>query len=451
MIPRLPKGFSHPVKVGTGGFGSVYRVRQNALGRNVALKFIDEKDLDARSTLKKEASMHAGLHIQGIPQIYDVMEFSGRICIVMQWIKGCGLRDLFEQGLSAGYRFAIATEIIKIVASLHAQGFAHRDIKPENILISGDGVYIIDFGLARNVLKDRRKTESNIINGTPEYMAPEILKGLGATADPFRADMYSLGKVVRELLGNEPACIAGALAQEPGQRPKTAGELLLQWDLLQHPQHTPDWSAIIEPCMSESLAKRLYDATLLLLTAGKNEEAYTLLVECLRTFPEFPGALGLMEKFPLIKKRHSVYWQYRFAAGGVASLVLILIAAIVLTNTHRVTRQNSNNPSTNGESRTLFIATSSAAFHHTDRTLPLKEEPIPIHVLCGTLKVQSRPPNGALEQNHLHISVDSSGLRMPAPCKENTFFWRAADGGIIWKEVIMALPFQEMRLCIKEH
>ena len=126
MIPKLPKGFSHPMRIGEGTFASVYRVRQNALERWVALKIIPEKDRDRRKELLKEATIQAKIKAECIPQVYDAFEWNNSVCIVMQWVKGVSLVQLMRGTLSEEERLFLANGLICSMATLHSLGFEEK-------------------------------------------------------------------------------------------------------------------------------------------------------------------------------------------------------------------------------------------------------------------------------------------------------------------------------------
>lgn len=141
MIPRLPRGFSHPMRIGEGAFASVYRVRQQTLDRWVAVKIVAERNRARRGQLLREARTQARIKSECIPQIYDAFEWNNNVCIVMQWIRGIPLSALIESPLSGQERFDLTGGFLQALASLHSLGFAHRDLKPANILISPRRVF----------------------------------------------------------------------------------------------------------------------------------------------------------------------------------------------------------------------------------------------------------------------------------------------------------------------
>jgi Kae1-associated kinase Bud32 len=452
MNLHLPKGFSHPVKIGVGGFGAVYRARQNALGRLVVLKYIDEKDHNQRTALKKEAAMQADLQMYGIPQIFDVQEHSNRICIIMQWIKGCSLRTLLESNkLSIVSKNAIGLEIIKITASLHNRGYAHRDLKPENIIVSSDGVFLIDFGLARNVATDYRQTMADVVKGTPAYLAPELLQGKGNTADPIRADVFSLGKVIKEIFGTEPVqeCITRCLENDPFNRPASASEIIAQWK----PNFSPDsiiWSEIAEPYSNEILAKQLYTAACTLINTHRTVEAYQLLVECLQTDPESSDAFELMERFPIIRQKHSLKSKLNLTIAGLITILICFICVFFLIpNKPKNINTIISNIDYNND-RALFIVTPEKQSQPIDVNLPFKEEAMPINVINGHVIITSQLPTGDFLFNGVLTEINAEGFLLPAPSEEQNIMWKSTDGNIIWKETVLVLPFEEKRIHIKE-
>ena len=454
MNLHLPKGFSHPVKIGAGGFGAVYRARQSTLGRLVVLKFIDEKDHNQRTALKKEATMQADLQMYGIPQIFDVQEHSNRICIIMQWIKGCSLRTLLENNkLSIVSKNAIGLEITKITASLHNRGYAHRDLKPENIIVSSEGVFLIDFGLARNVDSDYRQTSQETVKGTPAYLAPELLQGKSNMSDPIRADVYSLGKVIIEIFGTEPVqeCICRCLEINPDNRPASASEIISQWKL-NSPTGSINWSKIAEPYSSEILAKQLYTAACTLINAHRTVEAYQLLVECLQIDPESSEAFELMERFPTIKRKHSFMGKSNLIIAGLITILIGFFCAYHLIPKN-ITNKNttiSDMTNTNNNNRSLFIVTREKQSRPIDINLPFKEEAMPIQVINGRVIVTSQLPTGNIIFNGVLTEINADGFLLPAPCKEQSIMCKSSGGDIIWKETVVVLPFEEKRIHIKE-
>lgn len=450
MTPRLPSGLSHPVALGTGGFGTVLRARQDALNRLVALKFIPEKKASIRKVLMQEASMQAQLHLKGVPEVYDVKEVGGNVCIVMQWIRGCSLREIIGKELPPDYILAIITEIVALTASLHEMNFVHRDIKPENIIISPEGVFFIDFGFSLGIHADHRLSVSTGIKGTPLYLAPELRTGQGGyDTDYKRADLYSMGKVVAELIDINilPTCIAGCLSESPDRRPVSATEVLQA--LRREGAGTPAaWQDSLKVLINDTLSIQLYSAVQELLHRKRSEEAYTLLLECININPEFPGALELIGRFPVITKNQALLARYRYAVFASMAVISVLLFFIVSMKSDKagkgytVRHQDTN--------RTLFI---SSAYNHTseiDRTLPFKDTVDPQKRLIGNLHIFTHPDEGSLIIDGEPVTTIPETIELSALHTRHSIIWKDTKGSIIWKEVITTHPFEIKRICIKE-
>jgi len=195
--------------LGQGGMGAVYKARQRALGRWVALKILvprpgDESGFAAR--FEREAHALARLSHPNIVGIHDSGRTQGRCWLLMEYVEGVNLRQLLRTGdLNVPRALAIVRQVCDALEFAHAEGIVHRDIKPENVLVDKKGrVKIADFGLAK-IVGDAQAgepiTRTQQSMGTPQYMAPEQLTG-SPNVD-HRADIYSLGVVFYELLTGE--------------------------------------------------------------------------------------------------------------------------------------------------------------------------------------------------------------------------------------------------------
>ena len=167
----------------------------------------------ARKRFAREARAAAAVSHEHVVPIYAVDEFKGLPYLVMPFVAGESLQDrLDRQGpLDVPQILRIGMQAAAGLAAAHAQGLIHRDIKPSNILLENgvERVKITDFGLARTV-DDASLTQSGVLAGTPQYMAPEQARG--EPLDP-RADLFSLGGVMYAMcLGRPPFRAASALA-----------------------------------------------------------------------------------------------------------------------------------------------------------------------------------------------------------------------------------------------
>ncbi len=198
--------------LGTGGMGDVYLVEQTSpFRRVVAVKVIKlGKNTDDRvRRFSAEAQALAMLNHDGIAKIFEAGSDRGLPYFAMEYVPGRSITQYCnEERLDLDARLRLFASVCRAVEYAHRQGILHRDLKPSNILVHGPREYpiakIIDFGLAKVVAPERaareRATESRSLVGTPDYMSPEQVDASGALVVDTRADVYSLGVVLYELL-----------------------------------------------------------------------------------------------------------------------------------------------------------------------------------------------------------------------------------------------------------
>jgi len=185
--------------------GVVYQARDTKLGRLVALKFLPQQwshDESAKQRFVREAQAASATHHPNICTIHDIETADdGQLFIVMAFYDGPTLKQRLESGpIAVDEALEIATQLADGLARAHTQGVVHRDIKPGNIILTEDGVRILDFGLATFV--DALKlTAENTSFGTPAYMSPEQVRGQAADA---RSDVWAAGVVLYEMLAGHP-------------------------------------------------------------------------------------------------------------------------------------------------------------------------------------------------------------------------------------------------------
>jgi hypothetical protein len=302
----------------------------------VAIKIFEETSPDQREALLKEAKQQGQLHVIGIPALHDAFAWRGQVCLIMQWIRGVTLDVLVANELTPSRRPALASAIVAALAGLHRLGYAHRDLKPANILVSPDeGLFLVDFGFAKNVTA-LDQSKANSILGTPLYMAPELWNPEGPV-DSMRADLYSLGKILRQLdLGEtwEPL-LANLLQENPLNRPAHAGAFRQAWRPLLEADPACDWKALAGKVADETHAANLIQASRNLLFAGRINEAYQLAVECLDVDPDSAEAMQLLDQVPGVSRRKS-----RLRRIGQACLAAGLV--IALTGAFLLGRQSGN-------------------------------------------------------------------------------------------------------------
>lgn len=209
-LPRTstPSGYELLEVLGEGGMGVVYKARQRALNRVVALKMIRSGAFASGSEVRRfrsEAQAVAKLQHPNVVTIHDVGEQDGRPYFSMEYIEGKNLAQIIRQTPLSPERAARYVETIATtVHHAHQRGILHRDLKPANILIdAADQPRITDFGLAKHLEDDTEFTVSGAVMGTPSYMPPEQAAGRRQEIGPA-SDVYSLGAILYDLLIGRP-------------------------------------------------------------------------------------------------------------------------------------------------------------------------------------------------------------------------------------------------------
>jgi serine/threonine protein kinase len=215
MIPRTIGKYDIIDALGIGGMGTVYRAFDTTLERTVAVKVLqldrghDVTPRELSGRFRNEARAVARLNHPGIVTIfdYDDQDPVGAY-IVMEYINGCALDEYVKQRPELHLEDAVSAmqQVLAGLAYAHRQGVIHRDIKPSNLLVTREGmVKITDFGIAK--IGPRSQTQSGLIVGTPQYMAPE--QYMGGVVD-HRCDIHAAGAVLYELLTGSPPFKGGA-------------------------------------------------------------------------------------------------------------------------------------------------------------------------------------------------------------------------------------------------
>ncbi len=195
-------------EIGAGGFGRVYRARDLALERDVAIKVLHPAltaDPVVTERFRREAQLAARLRHPNIVSILDIMGRAGLTWYTMEYVPGSNLAQVVQRHgtFSLEQTERLLNEALSALEHAHSMGLIHRDLKPENMLIEPDGrLRITDFGLAIALRGGARFGGATSRSGTPQFAAPEQL--LGERVDQ-RADLYSLGAVAYfALLGRPP-------------------------------------------------------------------------------------------------------------------------------------------------------------------------------------------------------------------------------------------------------
>ncbi len=202
-------------KIGSGGMATVYRVRHRAFGEVRALKVVGSHLLNDEVLLKRfrtEAVVMRKLQHPNAVRVEDLdAADDGRPFMVMEYVEGRDLRKFIQQEgpVPIPRALAIAGQVAAALSAAHALGITHRDIKPDNILMVAqpDGselVKVLDFGIARvkegSDLGLSFATQTGIVVGTPQYISPEQAGGRHSDQIDGRADLYSLGVVLYEMV-----------------------------------------------------------------------------------------------------------------------------------------------------------------------------------------------------------------------------------------------------------
>ncbi|HYK34885.1 protein kinase domain-containing protein [Alloacidobacterium sp.] len=211
--------------LGAGGMGEVYRARDSALRREVAIKVLPafvSRDPDRLRRFEQEAQAAAALNHPNILAIHRFGEFDGAPYLVAELLEGSTLRQLLQRGpLPVRKAIDYGIQIARGLAAAHDHGIVHRDLKPENLFVIKDGhVKILDFGLAKLMHRQpeadataatvTHETDPGMVMGTAGYMSPEQVRG-GAV--DHRTDIFALGAILYELLSGKRAFQRGTSAE----------------------------------------------------------------------------------------------------------------------------------------------------------------------------------------------------------------------------------------------
>jgi tRNA A-37 threonylcarbamoyl transferase component Bud32/Tfp pilus assembly protein PilF len=224
-------------EIGRGGMGIVFKARDRRLGRIVALKRMPDNLKDhprAVELFLREARSAAALNHPNIVTVHDVDQDDGVYILTMELLKGAPFHLILKKRgrLSAPDVARLGIQIAQGLDYAHKRGIVHRDVKTANLFFTNDKVVkIMDFGLAK--MLDELRRSATQVTGTPYYMAPEQVTGVGVD---HRVDLYAFGVTLFELL--------------TGNLPFTDGDILFQ-----HKEAPPPDPRELNPAVPESLAK----------------------------------------------------------------------------------------------------------------------------------------------------------------------------------------------------
>jgi serine/threonine protein kinase len=197
-------------QIAAGGMGSVWEAWDERLHRRVALKQLHPQPglspADAQlasDRAMREARITARLHHANAVPVYDVVDYEGLPCMIMQFLPSKSLQAvLTERGaLSVAEVARIGSEVASALAAAHQVGIVHRDVKPGNVLIDEEGsAKLTDFGIS-HALGDASLTSTGMVTGTPAFLAPEVARGAESSA---ASDVFSLGSTLYAALEGTP-------------------------------------------------------------------------------------------------------------------------------------------------------------------------------------------------------------------------------------------------------
>ena len=380
MIRRIDR-YELLEQVGTGGMSVVYRGRDTALDREVAVKVLHPHlatKAESRARFSREARAVARLSHPGIVEIFDYSgDDAGESWLVTEFVHGRTLRAFAdEEGIPLPECGAlIGLALADALVHAHAAGVIHRDLKPENVMVAESGarrsVKLADFGIARILSQDDRMTMTGAMVGSPNHMAPEIVDG--GEADE-RSDVFSLGTILywlctgrlpfeapnpsatlhRLVTGDFPdprsvnpalgealaRLIVACLALDPGARPGSAAAVrdrlatILHADGIDRPEETLTAFLADPRATAATLRPRLVETRLRQgeehLARGEVAKALGAFDGVLAMEPRHPAVLAHLESVARSGKRK------RLLRRTVAGLVVVAVGLIAAAGVARL-------------------------------------------------------------------------------------------------------------------
>jgi serine/threonine protein kinase len=442
---KIPREFSHLVRIGHGSFSSVFRAYQRKLERHVVLKVIPIRRVKDAAAIAREAHVLAALRLPCVPHIYDAVRTGKDVIIVMEWVRGVPLSSLLELPLSNEIAFTIALNIVSSLKALHATGVVHRDLKPANIIVNPrGGVVFVDFGFS--IFQGPGAPSSGLVQGPPAYMAPELWSCL-SPIDYKKADLFALGVTLKNLLGhNLPGSAASLTATDPASRPKDCG--VLEQDFYTALRPPADIDAVrrnLGPAVEEYVARLLLTGARELHGKGRDEEAYELITESLDAWPDNPEALDFLQNnfSTPIRPRGSRKIALGIATACAASAAC-LIAYVIGTRSipsHNLIGNNSALWGAN-DRRESFITVSRGDPQPSFPPLALRHMAAGMDVM-GTVVITVPDRAGSLfiDKSPFPLCRDQRTF-VTLPSGAHRIEWMDSTKQRTWGETIELLPFE---------
>jgi WD40 repeat protein/tRNA A-37 threonylcarbamoyl transferase component Bud32 len=313
-MPAQIAGYQILEVLGHGGMGVVYKARQLALNRLVALKMVLAGEHASPQHLARflvEAETVARLSHPNIVQIHEFGSYDGQPFLALEYIDGGALADrIAGRPWEPRRAAALCEQLARAVDHAHRQGVVHRDLKPGNVLLTAEGTpKVADFGLAKQIEGGSGLTSTGAVLGTPSYMAPEQAGGHAKRVGPA-TDIYSLGAILYELLTGRPPPVADTSVQ---LLVKVVTEEVVEPTRLQ-PGLPVDLATICMRCLQKDPARRYRSAS----------DLADDLRRYLQGEPILARPVGEWERFIKWAKRRPAV-----AASLLASVVILLLGTAV--------------------------------------------------------------------------------------------------------------------------
>ncbi|MEM7349313.1 MAG: serine/threonine-protein kinase [Acidobacteriota bacterium] len=292
--------------VGKGGMGEVYEAEIIATGERVAIKTVLPSLLSSKKTLARfelECEHTQRISHPGVLRIIEVFKTPRpRVtqpemvpCMVMEFLVGETLADRMVDGRWVGPDEAVSLtcQMAAALTAAHRAGVVHRDLKPDNVFLAPDGdktrVVLTDFGVARQSAapSDDGLTASNVLLGTPDYMAPEQLELEDAMP---ASDIYTMGLVIFEMIIGQPPFVADTPLKTVFKRIQEDPPSPLEF----RPDLGPRWETVILRCLARQPEDRFAEAqdVIRILEGNDSEWLQPNLSDRLRKF--LPWLAGLV-------------------------------------------------------------------------------------------------------------------------------------------------------------
>ena len=300
---------------GSGAMGAVYKIEHVLTKRVEAMKLLPpgvSSEPGQAERFEREIQIQAQLHHPGIAELYNAIRVGGEMALVMEFVEGESLEQLLQAGpLPIQLAVDYAGQVLQALDYAHEAGVIHRDVAPSNIITTPSGALkLTDFGLAR-AQKDLRLTSSGVPIGSPWYMSPEQVRGLGQI--DRRTDIYAVGAVLYELLtGAKLFDTDGAFAVMRAQVEASPVPLS---------RRNPAVPVEVESVVCKALAK---DPAVRFQTAGEFKRA---LEEAMAETVRRPSVIEMPASPPPVRRAASLWAALPLRTAGYFAAVPLVVLA----------------------------------------------------------------------------------------------------------------------------